>query len=177
MSDSPKPPSSETLSGKTPGDESAAPAPSVDMLEVVRQFTLYIPFNQHLGIEVVSIEAGVCRLRLPYRPEHIGDPIRPALHGGVIAAVIDACGGSAAWTLLKPTERVSTIDLRVDYLRPGRPEALMFEARVSRRGRHVAVVSIRAWHSDKPDSLIAEGKGVYSVRDLGKSLPGLRPDP
>lgn len=148
-----------------------APGPAVDMIAVTRQFTSSIPFNRHLGMEVLDLEAGVCRMRLPFRPEHIGDPVRMALHGGVISALIDACGGSAVWTLLRPTERVSTIDLRVDYLRPGRPEPLVVEARVTRKGRHVAVVSVRCWHPDKPDTVISEGKGVYSVRDVGKSLP------
>lgn len=151
---------------------SAEASPSaVDMSAQVRKFMNLIPFNQHLGLETLDVEVGVARMRLPFRPEHVGDPMRPALHGGVLAALIDTCGGAAVWTLLKLTERVSTIDMRVDYLRPARPDALMAEARVTRKGRHVAVASVRVWHSDKPDSLIAEGKAVYSVRDVGKPLP------
>lgn len=153
----------------TPTTASASPS-TVDMGPLVRKFMSYIPFNQHLGLETLDVEVGVARMRLPFRPEHVGDPLRPALHGGVLAALIDTCGGAAVWTLLKLTERVSTIDMRVDYLRPARPDALMAEARVTRKGRHVAVVSVRVWHSDKPDSLIAEGKAVYSVRDVGKPL-------
>lgn len=154
----------------SPSGAQVSPSPA-EMGALVRKLMSYIPFNQHLGLETLDVESGVARMRLPFRPEHVGDPMRPALHGGVLATLIDTCGGAAVWTLLKLTERVSTIDMRVDYLRPARPDALMAEARVTRKGRHVAVASVRVWHSDKPDSLIAEGKAVYSVRDVGKPLP------
>jgi uncharacterized protein (TIGR00369 family) len=63
-------------------------------------------------------------LVLPVRPEFVGDPRRPALHGGVLSALIDTAGGVAAWSALGTGGSVSTVDLRVDYLQPaglGRP--------------------------------------------------------
>ena len=61
-------------------------------------------------------------------------------------------------------DRPSTIDLRVDYLRPGRAETLIAEAEVLRMGNRVGVTSIRAYHPDRPGETIAEGKGVYAVK-------------
>ena len=93
------------------------------------------------------------RLQLPYRAELIGDASRPALHGGVISTLIDVAGGFAVWTQLAGVEdRVSTIDLRVDYLAPGAPEALVAEAhhrarrqpRRRRRRALLAAVAARA---------------------------------
>ncbi len=122
-----------------------------------------IPFNRVLGIEVVELRGGFARLEVPFRKELIGDPSRPALHGGVISAVVDACGGAAALTLVPPPGLVSTIDLRVDYLRPGEPQRLVCESSVTRLGNRVASVDSRVFHPEAPDRLIATGKAVYNI--------------
>lgn len=77
-----------------------------------------IPFNSYLGINLLDIGGGQCRLLLPYRPELLGDGRRQALHGGAISALIDTCGGFAVWSMGSIQDRVATIDLRVDYLKP-----------------------------------------------------------
>src|SRR3989442_3888081 len=88
-----------------------------------------VPFNRLLGIKGESAEPGRAVLVLPVRPDFVGDPRRPALHGGVLTTVIDTAGGMAAWSALAPAETVSTLDLSVDYLGPAglagplRPEA------------------------------------------------------
>lgn len=149
---------------------------AIDMVEVVRKFGIYIPFNGYLGIEPILVESGHARFQLPYRPEFVGDPRRPALHGGIIAVLIDATGGAAVWTLVNPTERVSTIDMRVDYLAPGRLEPLIAEARVLRKGSQVAVVDVRVYHPTTPEQFIADGKAVYSIRPV-KTGPATTPPP
>jgi uncharacterized protein (TIGR00369 family) len=123
-----------------------------------------IPFNTYLGIECAGIGPGYCRMEVPFRDELIGDPLRKALHGGVISAVVDACGGAAVWTKMEPADAVSTIDLRVDFLRPGGQERLVVEAHLVRLGNRVAVVDMRAFHPSAPERTIATGKGVYNVR-------------
>ena len=82
-----------------------------------------VPFNRYLGIRGESAEKGKSVLLLPVRPEFVGDARRPALHGGVISALVDTAGGLAAWTALEEGESVSTVDLTVDYLEPARLEA------------------------------------------------------
>ena len=149
---------------------------AIDMVEVVRKFCSYIPFNRHLGIEPTVVESGHVCFQAPYRPEFIGDPRRPALHGGLIAVLIDATGGAAVLTLITPAERVSTIDMRVDYLAPGRLEPLIAEARVRRKGSQVAVVEVRVYHPATPEQHIADGKVVYSIRPV-KSGPPTAPPP
>ena len=49
---------------------------------IERFFAEEIPFNRYLGLRLVSLERGVARVLLPFRPELVGDPMRPALHGG-----------------------------------------------------------------------------------------------
>ncbi|MCU0694609.1 MAG: hotdog fold thioesterase [Polyangiaceae bacterium] len=123
-----------------------------------------IPFNRLLGIEVVELQAGRAVLALPFRQELLGDPLRPALHGGVLSALADTCGGAAVWTAIGPQDRVSTIDLRVDYLLPGPPERMVAVADVLRVGNRVGVAAIRIASASLPHQVVAEGKGVYAVK-------------
>jgi uncharacterized protein (TIGR00369 family) len=68
------------------------------------------------------------------------------------------------WSALEePRARVSTIDMRIDYLRPGRPEMLVAEANVVRVGRRVGVTEMRVFHPSAPTESVATGKGVYNV--------------
>ena len=58
---------------------------------------------------------------------------------------------------------MSTIDLRIDYLRPARLEPIVAEARVVRLGNRVGVADIRLYNGPSPDVTVATGKGVYNI--------------
>jgi uncharacterized protein (TIGR00369 family) len=123
-----------------------------------------IPFNRYLGVRVVAVRKGFARLEVPFRAELIGDPLRPALHGGVMSAVADAAGGAAVWVSIDDDHaRISTIDLRVDYLRPGRLSTLVAEATVVRIGNRVGVADVRLFHPEHETETVATGKAVYNV--------------
>lgn len=122
-----------------------------------------IPFNRFLGIRVGLLEKGHARLTLPYREEFIGDPKRPALHGGVISTLVDMAGGAAAWTELEEGDRVSTVDLLVDYLLPASRDTLEADARVIRIGNRVAVVQVSVTQHGRKE-VIAQGRAVYNVQ-------------
>lgn len=131
--------------------------------QALRQFfEEQIPFNRWLGMTVVRLEAGFAHLRVPFRPELVGDPLRPALHGGVISTIADACGGLAIFGSLDDLgQRVATIDLRVDYLRPGLLSDIDCEARILRIGNRVGVTSMVVRQGQ--DYVTAEARGVYNI--------------
>ncbi len=129
--------------------------------QVVEEF---IPFNKHIGVKLIAVSRGNVRLEVPFREHLIGDPMRRAIHGGVMATLADASCGAALWSHYEdPRTRISTIDLRIDYLRPGRQETLAAEATVVRGGRRVGVVDVRLFHPSAPLETIATGKGVFNV--------------
>jgi len=134
---------------------------NIDIKEVIEK---EIPFDLFLGLKVECVGKGFARLRLPYRPEFIGDPRRPALHGGVISMLIDTCGGTAVWASGDVRDRVSTIDMRVDYLRPAPPEDIVAEAKVKLLGNRVGNTQVKVFAASDPDVIVAEGRAVYNVR-------------
>jgi uncharacterized protein (TIGR00369 family) len=129
--------------------------------DVLRIMEEHVPFNRLLGIRGESVASGRAVLVLPVRDEFVGDPRRPALHGGVLSALIDTAGGVAAWSALEGAESVSTVDLRVDFLEPARLAGpLRAEAWLTRKGNRVCHVRV-ALHQD--GTLVAEGVGVYNI--------------
>jgi len=129
--------------------------------EVLREMEQSSPFNRLLGIKGEWVEPGRGVLVLPVRPDFVGDPRRPALHGGVLSALIDTAGGLAAWSALDGHESVSTVDLRVDYLEPaGLGGPLRAEAELVRKGNRVCYVRVAV---TQDGVLVAEGRGVYNI--------------
>jgi uncharacterized protein (TIGR00369 family) len=133
---------------------------------IIRFIEEEVPFDKYLGIKVDELKEGYARLHIPFREEFIGDNRRPALHGGLISTLIDTCGGTAAWTHCTEDDRISTVDIRVDYLRPGPDDDIIAEAMVQRTGNRVSVVHTRVYAASDPNTVIAEGRGVYNIRRM-----------
>jgi len=129
--------------------------------DIVRMMGEHSPFNRLLGIQLESAGEGHAVVLLPVRQDHVGDPRRPALHGGVLSSLIDTAGGAAAWSALAVGESVSTVDLMVDFLEPGRLAGpLRAEAELVRKGNRVCHVRVRV---TQDGGLVAEGRGIYNI--------------
>jgi uncharacterized protein (TIGR00369 family) len=132
--------------------------PARQLLKAMEDFS---PFNRLLGIRGEHAEPGRVVMLLPVREDFVGDPRRPALHGGVISSLIDTAGGGAAWTALEKGEAVSTVDLHVDYLEPANLSApLRAEAELLRKGNRVCHVRVAVTQGSR---LVADGRGVYNI--------------
>eukprot|EP00698_Gefionella_okellyi_P018032 TRINITY_DN5372_c0_g1_i1.p1 TRINITY_DN5372_c0_g1~~TRINITY_DN5372_c0_g1_i1.p1 ORF type:complete len:208 (+),score=30.91 TRINITY_DN5372_c0_g1_i1:29-625(+) len=136
--------------------------------KIVKQFTTsLVPFNALLGLKMEGISDGIVVSSIPYKPELIGDAVRGALHGGFIASAMDATAGSAVATILPQGFTMSTIDIRVDYLRPGLPQKLFARGTVQRMGSRVGVVRVQAYqYVNKEMVLIADGKAAFNLAPL-----------
>ena len=129
----------------------------------------YISFNKLLGLKVQSFDVKAPRLRFEMRPELVGNPSRQILHGGVISATLDVAGGFAimlsiaAETPVTPASfpNMGTIDLRIDYLRPGRGRFFIATARIVRKGSRIAVTHMELVNDT--GELIATGSAAYVV--------------
>ena len=133
-----------------------------------------IVFNKLLGLKVHELSARHMVARLAMRPELLGNFIEGRLHGGVISAAIDTTGGMAATAALCARHkgerfeqhearfaRLGTIDLRIDYLRPGISDRFAIRAEVIRLGSRIANTRMEFLGSD--GKLLATGNGVYII--------------
>ncbi len=146
-----------------------------ELLKILRELhERKIPFNKFIGLRLEFVNLQTVRARFDIRDEFIGNPLHGILHGGVISSVLDATGGiTASLGILKRALRdpvtdiegrltkVGTIDLRVDYLRPGRGKYFISTGTTMRTGRKVTVVRMEM--KNDQDHLIAVGTGTYIV--------------
>ncbi len=137
-------------------------------------FERQIAFNQVLGLRITKIAPeGVCA-QIAMKLELIGHFGHQRIHGGVISAGLDAMGGLAIMAAIgarhmdeAPLQRLQrfaklgTIDLRVDYLRPGTGDAFELRAEVLRLGSRVA--STRMEFLDAEGKLLSTGAAAYIV--------------
>jgi uncharacterized protein (TIGR00369 family) len=113
-----------------------------------------IPYNSFLGLAVRMIDDGPLCV-LPADKKLIGNPVLPALHGGVVGALLES---AAIFQLIYRHETVhvpKTIDLSIDYLRSGRPVETFALAHVTKHGRRVANVRVEAWQDDRSRPIAA----------------------
>lgn len=142
--------------------------------EYVTQIFRDMPFNQLLGLEFERYDFEQVIIRLPWQTQLTGNPMQGILHGGVTASVLDTVGGLMAvleavrhMPNVSPDEmrqrlsRVGTIDMRVDYLRPGKGTEFVAQASVIRKGSRVAVCKMEL-HNQQGDH-IASGTATYMV--------------
>ncbi|MEM8769990.1 MAG: PaaI family thioesterase [Pseudomonadota bacterium] len=123
-----------------------------------------IPYASWLGVEIQQQGNEVITV-LPFRNELVGNPILPAIHGGVIGAFLEI---TAVLQVLYETacERLpKTVDVNFDYLRSGRAVTTYGRAIVNRQGRRVANVRSEIWQEGR-DKPIALSQGHYLLKPL-----------
>lgn len=137
-------------------------------------FEEMIVFNRMLGLKITSVAPTRVRARIDMRNELVGHFAYNRIHGGVISASLDAMGGLAVMAAIgarhmneTPQQRLQrfaklgTIDLRIDYLRPGIGEWFELRAEVMRLGSRVA--STRMEFLGPDGKLLSCGSGAYIV--------------
>ena len=146
-----------------------------ELMEIANYFFIQnTPFNRVLGMEVVWVKDDSLCVKFAMREDLIGNAYRGLLHGGVTASILDVVGGMASFfnlrskmkgqSIEKAAERfikLGTIDLRIDYLRPGKGKEFMGVATILRSGSKIAVARMEL-HNEE-DRLLAVGTGSYMI--------------
>ncbi|NOX35713.1 MAG: thioesterase family protein [Deltaproteobacteria bacterium] len=147
------------------------------VLEKIKEYYLeMLPFNKVLGINIdfLDYDTGDAVTSFNMTKDLIGNPIAGILHGGVTASVIDLTGGlSALISCAKFHEGKSpdvikeklissaTIDMRVDYLRPGKGRSFQCRSRIIRAGSRIVVAKIDLYN--EKETRIATGTATYLI--------------
>ena len=136
-----------------------------------------VPYIQFLGIEF-DRRGDELTAVLPFDDKLIGNPLLPAIHGGVTAAFLEVTAViGLSWAVLweelergelDPDQLITghlprlpkTIDFTVDYLRSGLPRDAYARAKVNRSGRRYASVYVEAWQ-DNRNRAFAQATGHF----------------
>lgn len=133
-----------------------------------------ITFNEHLGLQVDDLWSESVSVSFSMKEEFVGHYLYGRLHGGVTASVLDTTGGLAIMAsiakaavaesssqIMQRFAYLGTLDMRVDYLRPGIGTRFTCDAETVRLGGRIAVARMGLKNQD--DVLIATGNAAYIV--------------
>ncbi|WP_269715419.1 PaaI family thioesterase [Caulobacter sp. NIBR2454] len=113
-----------------------------------------IPYAKFLGVHA-ELAGDEMTIILPASPHLIGNPMLPALHGGVLGAMMEMTA-LAQLMVSQPLERQPrTIDVSIEYLRSGRPLTTYARAQVKKIGRRIANVHVEAWQEQRAAPIAA----------------------
>jgi uncharacterized protein (TIGR00369 family) len=107
-----------------------------------------IPFARFMGMEIIR-EEGRLMARLPFVPHLVGNAMLPALHGGVLGALLESVGIFAVMSEDNSPLPPKTISVTIEYLRSARTVDTFARADIIRQGRRVATVRAVAWQDDE----------------------------
>ena len=120
-----------------------------------------VPLYQHLGFRLDLLEDGRSQVRLAFQP-HLGNT-RGDVHGGTVAAIVDAAMSQAVRTLVDTAMGVATMNMNINYLAPARGE-IICKGAVIKRGRSTMFAEAEVFGED--GELACRASGCYRV------LPG-----
>ncbi len=133
-----------------------------------------IPFNRILGLKLAAIESDHIDMSFQMHHDLIGNYLQGILHGGVISAVLDMTGGTAAMVnaiqknshknlaeITALLAKASTISLHVDYLKPGKGEHFTAKAWILHSGSKITFARMELHNHESV--LIANASGAYRV--------------
>ena len=122
-------------------------------------FLQRVPYVRFLGMRA-ELEGESVTAILPFAPHLVGNTMIPALHGGVIGAFLEATA-LAQLSVTQGSAKVhKTIDITVEYLRPGRAQTTYARAELRKVGRRVANVHVEAWQETR-DTPVAFLRGHF----------------
>ena len=120
-----------------------------------------IPYAEFLGIRI-DRQSDTLTAVLPFQDMLIGNPVLPALHGGVIGAFLETAAIVQLLAEMDTEKMPKPVNISIDYLRSGKPVETCARAVVTKLGRRVANVRCEAWQDD-PQRPIAALHGHFLV--------------
>jgi len=107
-----------------------------------------VPYCEFLGV-TASLRGDEVVLEMPFDVKLVGNPIIPALHGGVIGSLLETAAIAQAIFSTRAAKIPKPVDFTVDYLRTGRAVTSFAKARLARQGRRVVNVHAEMWQEDE----------------------------
>jgi uncharacterized protein (TIGR00369 family) len=114
------------------------------------------PVAELIGLEVVRIEGGESEMTMVAEERH-SNPMG-TIHGGILCDLADAAMGTAWFSTLEPGETFTTLELKINFLRPFWTGKLIARGRVVSRGRTVGMTECDVF--DEQERLIARASST-----------------
>ncbi len=130
--------------------------------DVVAKALARMPYARFLGIDF-EVKGDELTLVMPFQERLVGNPLLPAIHGGVLGALLEVTSIAQIAASSARPRPPKPISVTVSFLRGGRPQETYARAFISRLGRRIATARAEAWQSNRSDP-IATLHGSFMLR-------------
>lgn len=121
-----------------------------------------VPYCAWLGLGA-RVEDGALILDMPFDAKLIGNPILPALHGGVVGSLLETAAMMQTIWETGSVKLPKPVDITIDYLRSGKAVESHARAWLARQGRRVVSARAEMWQED-PAKPVASFRGHFLLR-------------
>ncbi|HUJ04345.1 MAG TPA: PaaI family thioesterase [Rhizomicrobium sp.] len=123
-----------------------------------------VPYCRFLGV-TASVADNAVLLTMPFAPKLVGNPVLPALHGGVIGSLLETAAIAQVVFETRQLRLPKPVDITIDYLRSARAVTSYARARIARQGKRVVNVHAEMWQEDEAKLVAALRGHLLLVRD------------
>jgi acyl-CoA thioesterase len=118
-----------------------------------------IPFWSLLGMEVVDVKKGWARTRIPFSQKLTN--ANGLVHGGAIFSAADTAVGIALVGLVNKEEFITTMEMKINYLKSFGEGEIIAEARIIHKGSATAIGDVEV--RDASGNLVAKALCTYAI--------------
>ncbi len=131
----------------------------------LQDFIDKIPYANFIGVKVRKV-GGELTCVLPFQEDLVGNPMLPALHGGVVSALLETAAILQLISEVESEHLPKPVNINIDYLRSAKPVETYARAYITKQGRRVANVRAEAWQQDRARPVAAlHGHFLLAPRD------------
>ena len=125
-----------------------------------------IPYARYLGVRA-ELAGDEMTAILPFAPHLVGNPMLPAIHGGVLGAFMEMTALAQISIIQGLSRQPKPIDISVEYLRSARPLTTYARAEIRKIGRRIANVHVEAWQESRSTPItLLRGHFLVTPTDL-----------
>ena len=117
------------------------------------------PFWSLLGMELIEIKKGWAKVRLPIEEKLTN--ASGLVHGGAIFSAADSAVGMPLVGMINRNENISTLEMKINYMKPVNGREIIAEARIIHRGSQTAIGDVEV--RDEDQNLVSKGLATYAI--------------
>ncbi|MFK7161164.1 PaaI family thioesterase [Marinospirillum sp. MEB164] len=132
-------------------------SPSLVTTDQINQWIEQIPYAKMIGVQALETENGLI-FELAVKKTNIGNPVLPALHGGVVAAFMETAAILNVMALTDGQKIPKIINFSLDYLRSVELKPTYARCELGRMGKRVVNVAVHVWQDQQDEKPLALGR-------------------
>lgn len=118
------------------------------------------PFWSLLDMDLIDVKKGWAKIKIPYSPKLAN--ANGVTHGGVIFSAADTAVGIALVGLVDRDNLITTIEMKINYLKPFDSGEIIAEAKIIHKGTQTAIGDVEV--RDSNDNLVAKAISTYAIK-------------